>query len=405
MKPLLQCPLAAACTFISVAFAQPGQTIPQWIAWNADLEAVRGTLLAISAEGVRLQDDRGRTAELPSRELVALMLDESRLNQPLVPPMPRAGEPGRAAIVSLTDGQRWPCLLLGADDGDALRVRVPGVGLPVVALDFVRSITFPSALGATPTLSLTEDRLVLANDDVVEGTVLRIDDFVEVETQGKSIQVPLSSVAAMDLVNPRSNPAPMRLWLNGGAVFATDRLSGTSQETLVAALFAPSDSAGSSIGELRPFDVKNGWSLEGIEYAPARLIPWASLQVASFEPEPPRRWTPAPRVDAGPHRLGLAAVHLPGPMIVHWELPRAATRAGGTVTLDDPTSHWADCTVQVLQGGRLLWEQRLHREQPGADFSVPLSGSESLAIQVLAGEFGPVDDRVSLSLAWVLLAR
>lgn len=398
-------PVALALAGGSLARAQAEQAPAKWIAWKTDLETVRGDLLSIGADSVRLQDERGRMIDLPSRQLVALMLDEPSLDQPLVPPMPRAGDQGRSAIMALTDGQRWPCLLLGADDDDALRVRVPGVGQASVALDLVRSITFPSALGRPIASGLTEDRLVLANDDVVNGTVLRIDDAVEVETQSTTTEVPLQSIAAMDLVNPPTPAASMRLWFNGGAVFATDRLTGQTQETLTAAVLAPTGSDTPHVGDLRPFDLESGWSLEGVEYAPARLVPWASMPVASFQPEQPRRWTPPPQADGGPHRLGLAPVHLPGPMIVWWTLPSAGARAGGTVALDDPTSYWADCTVQVLQGDQVLWEQRLRRDQPSADFAVPLTGREELGIRVLAGQFGPVDDRVHLSLAWVLLAE
>lgn len=398
--------LAAAWSVLTVSATLATAQAPTestWIAWNSRLESVRGKLVTLGSDGARLRDDRGRDIEIPASDLLAIMQVSQSAGQLVVAPMGVSGSESRPAIVELTDGQRWPCYVLTTGGSDDLLVEVPNVGKTSLQLDVLRRVVFDRRVRRADVVPSSEDRVVLANGDIVNGTLLNISSTVEIETGGSVTRIPSGSAAAIELVNPSISPAPMRLWLNGGAVFATRSLDSDSATGLRCDLIAPDANGWHDVGVLRPWDQSANWSLEAVEFAPAQLVPWASLEVASFAPEGDRRWTPPPEEEQEPHLMDLSQVELPGPMRVTWRLPRGAQRACGQVSLTDHASVWADCVVRVEQQGRVLWEQRLNADQPERSFVVELAGAREISLRVLPGEFGPIDDRVRLNLGWVLL--
>lgn len=372
----------------------PGQT---WIAWNARLEPVTGQLVSISAESVRLRDERGRVVELRRGEVLALMHDRQEPAEPASTEPPSGGL-GRFGVVRLVDGQRWQASVQPDAPEGEVTLMVVGVGPVQVPLDVVAGITF-DGVPAGPVGPV--DRVRLNNADVIEGTVLDIGSQVEIESD-TSVRAPIGSVASIELVNPPVLPAPMRLWMSDGSVFAAQALIGNDLAGLRSEAIAPGLDGWKPFGQVRATDAAFARSLTGVEYAPRRLVPLAALELLSFGPQGERRWTPPPQVQT-PGPLGLAAIQLSGPMFVEWRLPRRGQRVGGKATLVHADSPWADCVVRVEQNARVLWEQRLDAGTPSASFVVELDAGPQVRVRVLPGEHGPVHDAVRLELGWVLL--
>ncbi|RMH13559.1 MAG: hypothetical protein D6695_03660 [Planctomycetota bacterium] len=362
---------------------------------------MRGSLLSLESNSARLQDSDGRTIDLPTSSLLALLRIDAPPQTTLALPQvdQRTAEP--PAIVTLTDGQRWTCVITATQNQDDLNVRVPTAGHLQLPLDVVRRIQFKPA--SPPDLSPSLDRVMLANADLVEGTVLSINTHVEIETDGSLTRIPLASVASIDLVNPPTVPAPIRVWMTQGDIYAAEHIFQDPKGNLRAAAVAPGLDSWTPMADVTVWDPSSGWAIEAIEFAPRRLIPWASLEIESFEPEGERRWTPPPDVPPTPVRLGLSDIQLPGPMLVTWRLPRQAARCSGTVTLGNHPGPWADCIVRVEQNGRILWQQRLNTHAPESSFVVELGSEPQVSLRVLAGDYGPVQDRVQLRLGWILL--
>lgn len=376
---------------------------PIWIAWNTRLESVQGALVWLTGDGVRMRDDHGREIEIDAPDLVAIMQTSPDSGRLVVAPMGATNAGRRPAVIELADGQRWPCHVLATGGPEDLAVQVPDIGTTSLSLDVMTRIVFDPAMQARDAPAAAADRIVLVNGDVIEGTLLSMASDIEIDSGEAVTGIPASSVAVVELVNPPIRPAPMRLWLNGGAVFAAPALVGGSTSELQCTLIAPDGRGWHEVGVWKPWDRSANHALEAVEFAPGRLVPWASLQVTSCAPEGERRWTPPPAVQEGPCLLDLAQVELPGPMRVTWRLPAGAEYACAQVSLADPSSPWADCVVRVEQQGRMLWEQRLNAAQPRSSWAVRLDDDTDLTLRVLAGQFGPIDDRVLLSLGWVLL--
>ncbi|GAB4386962.1 MAG: hypothetical protein Kow0022_17560 [Phycisphaerales bacterium] len=405
-SPFLSLACAAASAAWTLSAAPTSAQAPQaqtWIAWNDRLESVQGELVWLTGDGVRMRDDHGREIEIDAHNLVALMQTAPGSGPLVVAPMDAANAGGRPAIVELTDGQRWPCHVLATGGPEDLAVEIPNIGTASLPLDVITRIVFDRAMQARDAPAAAEDRVVLVNRDVIEGTVLSMASDIEIDSGGSVMSIPAASVAVVELVNPPIRPAPMRLWLDGGAVFAAPALVGGSTSELQCTLIAPNGRGWHEISVWKPWDRSANHALEAVEFAPGRLVPWASLQVRSFAPEGERRWAPPPAVQEGPCLLDLAQVGLPGPMRVTWHLPAGAQYACAQVSLADPSSPWADCVVRVEQQGRMLWEQRLNAAQPRSSWAVRLDDDADLTLRVLEGEYGPIDDRVLLSLGWVLL--
>lgn len=391
--------IAATLIAVLAGVAQPVAPGQTWIAWNGRLESVTGQLVSISAESVRLRDERGRIVELSRGEVLALMqLPQEAAESSGIEPT--SGDLGRFGVVRLVDGQRWQASVQPEAPEGEVALIVAGVGPVQMPLDVIAGIAFD---GAPPGPVGPVDRVRLTNADVIEGTILDIGSQIEIEIESEtSVRAPIGSVASVELVNPPVPPAPMRLWMSDGSVFAAQALIGNDLAGLRSEAIAPGLDGWKPFGQVRATDAVFARSLEGVEYAPRRLVPLAGLELLSFGPQGERRWTPPPQVHP-PGPLGLSDIHLSGPMFVEWRLPRRGQRVCGRAALVHADSPWADCVVRVEQDGRLMWEQRLDAGTPSASFVVELDAGPQVRVRVLPGEHGPVHDAVRLELGWVLL--
>lgn len=388
--------LGACC---AAAAGEPGR----WVVWDEGLRVSRGRLVSIEGGRLRLVDEHG--LETAVADAVAMLRSEAGGERPVASDGSIAVPAEWEALVTLTDGQRWEAEIVDDVESEDLELRVRRLGRVTVPLDVVRSVVLKGggprdAGGAPADQGGVFDRVVLDNGDILSGTVLAIGGTVEIEGDDGTVRVERGAVRRIGLVNPGADPPPVRVWLGSGSVFGARSISGEGAVSFV--VTAPTVGGGQAdLGRVE--DSEGDPSLVGVEFAPGRLVPLSSLEVAAVEAQGGRRWTPGPVV-ATPGRLGQAVMEFPGPMLATLGLPRAGVRATGEFTLGEHAGAWADCEVRLEQGGAILWEGRLNAASPSASFAVELGPERVLSVRVLAGEYGPVQDRVELRLGWLLLA-
>ncbi len=381
-----------------------------WIVWDGELDAVRGRLTGIDGGGVRLVDEHG--LDVVVGDAVAVLRPEDRGVSGL-----RLGDPFRVrattwgALVTLTDGQVWEAEVLDGDS-DELSLRVRWIGRVDVPLDVVRSVVMVGdeadvwdsrVFGELEDARGGQDLVVLDNGDVIRGMVLSIGDVVEIEGDSGTVRVDRESVRRVGLVNPESALPPVRVWFSSGSVLGARVFGGGggSSWSLEAVRPTVEDGALEDLGRVTISD--GGAVLVGVEFAPGRLVAFSSLEVGGYEPEGGRRWTLGPMGYPGGSRLGLEDVVFSGPMAAEFVLPAGAVRVSGVFRPGDQAGAWLDCRVRVEQGGEILWEGRIQRSTGGEEFVVDVDGGQALTVRVMAGAYGPVDDRVVLGLGWVLV--
>jgi hypothetical protein len=312
-------------------------------------------------------------------------------------------------VATLTDAQR----VVGSigdssswSSPESLPWKSPLLGPMQLNLERVRLLELSRGEGAARSSDpeLIRDRVVLRNDDVLEGFVEVMSDDerrllgLRVESDGRERRVALSRVVRIELSNA---PAPIkgqRAWLEDGTTLACSSLR---------------MSAGGQ-AELTWNDTPVGVASESISaYAPAceRVRGLASCRIVSTEPASGRRWTREPVLLGDPAAaLGARDVLLSGPMSATWELDAGSVRVGGRVELPAGDRVWGDCEVVIEDAGsdgasaprRELWRTRLHSAEPSASFIIelpPLTEAPTprlLRVRVDEGERGPVQDRVVL---------
>jgi hypothetical protein len=381
-----------------------------WIVWDGELEAVRGRLTGIDGRGVRLVDEHGLDATVG--DAVAVLRPEDRGVSGF-----RLGDPFRVrattwgALVTLTDGQVWEAEILDGDS-DELSLRVRWIGRVDVPLDVVRSVVMVGGEADAWDLRVFGemeeswgglDSVVLENGDVVKGTVLSIGDSVEIEGDSGMVRVDLDSVRRVGLVNPEAALPPVRVWFSSGSVLGAREFGGggDSAWVLEAVRATVDDGVLKDLGRVIISD--GGAVLVGVEFSPGRLVALSSLEIGRYEPEGGRRWTAGPTAFPGGSRLGLDEVVFPGPMTTEFVLPRGAVRVSGAFRPGDRAGAWLDCRVSIEQGGEVLWRGRVRRGSGELAFSVDVDGGQALTVRVLAGAYGPIEDRVVLGFGWVLV--
>ena len=91
-----------------------------------------------------------------------------------------------------------------------------------------------------------------------------------------------------------------------------------------------------------------------------------------------------------------------GPLAAHYVLPRGATYFGAEARLPEPARAWGDCELSIRDNDREVFTATLNAETPTALIGVRLTGS-TLTVEVAEGSGGPIQDRVVLVRAMVLV--
>lgn len=311
----------------------------------------------------------------------------------LLPSYPHS-PPEFTPFVDLIDGWRIPGQILAdLSTDEALFIRTRLAGEVRLELDRVAAIVLSPRFADLPTDPPQRDEVHLLNGDVLSGFVNRVGRVVEVETSAGPLAASISDAGCITFANPREMPSGCGVWLADGSILSTPSIEFVEGQ----AVMRPMIALGSVISVPAA-------TVVAVVFDTSRLVPLESLTITDFAPDPDRRWSEPP--DASPNPTpGLSRIEIPGPMRVTWSLPEHAERIGGNMTLPESARTWGDCEVSLHAAGRELWRTRLHPDAPGADFSEALpAGATHLSLLVEPGRFGPIQDRVTITRAFILLA-
>jgi hypothetical protein len=419
--------IAAALLASSPALAQPEPSpetpneATQRVLIDRTLAERPVRLVSITGDTIQVTDSAGRTVSLPRSQVLALIPPLTELDQPAIeertinqqlPPSERAKVYGR---LDLIDGQALPGGLAAAspssdkppDKPDQLSWNSKLFGRITLPLDSVKTLVLvPDRADLRPAAGTKDDTVILLNGDRAEGFVAGIGASIKLEKSGKTSDLPITRVAAVQLANAPRPPEGAWVWLYDGTAIAASQLTiDSAGHTSVAARLA-----GQSKQPIATLDAND---LRAICFDAGSLRALAASPVTVVDAKPgtgpaQRRWTPPLKVpDAHGTPLGAVDIEIPGPMTVEWSLPPGATRLGTIAELPPSARVWGDCEliVESVNGSKTTPLAKVHLagSTPSAEISVALNGATKLRMTIDPGPSGPIQDRVVLRRPVVLV--
>lgn len=373
------------------------ESIPR-VLLDAKLNATLVRLVSISPESVTVRGESGKPTTYARASVLAILPVVEGPTQDVglvAPEQDLAAPPGRLELVT---GELLPGVLSSRPAGGealAWESHLWGrVEIPLERAGFV--LLQPQSPYASRRPTGSADSGVLANGDTIEGFVAGLGETLRMERDHAASNLPVGRVVSVSFANPPL-PAPGDwCWLHdGSAVEVTTLELSANGELRIAG--AGGVRAGLRAGELRAVVFDSG-----------RLVPLSRLPLLVGDANPARAWTEPPVVGDWREASAFAAdITLPGPMTVRVPIPKGATRVGGEALLPANSRVWGDCEVLIGRVGETPTRIHLNGETPEAGFSVELTGAEGgqLEITIDPGPSGPVQDRVILRRAMVMIGR
>jgi len=394
--------IGVATLILTLATTAPARSAPQRLLLDDQLRAKPITLLALDGETIVYEDDRGRRREATFAGFAALLpMAPERISASAEPDPPSAQQNDGAdlGLVELTDGQRYPGQAAPTGGtGEALVWSHPSFGRIVVPLTRLASVVLrPTEDGSAlqpPREERFEDRLLLINGDRLIGFALSLGDPVEFETEQRVLRLPIQRVAEAQLANERQPLQGLAVWLDDGAVAVVESLR-TRDQTV--RLRLPDGQTASY-----PLD-----DVRAVAFQANQLRPLSDLKPIEQRAVGDRALldglTPTP-TSTGLSAADLNAVDLlmPGPMSVRWEIPAGARRFSALAELPLDALPWGECELIIEVDGDERLRERLDSQRRRVRFNVPLDGEE-LEVRLEPGARGPINDRVILRQALILL--
>ncbi|MCP3903886.1 MAG: hypothetical protein GY715_09645 [Planctomycetes bacterium] len=319
---------------------------------------------------------------------------------PLPVPTPVATSSGPSGWLQLADGQRLPGSLAGTapDVEDVLGWSHAWIGRIDVPLDAITSVTFGARVMAPAPGRM--DVVVLANGDRVEGYVKSLTDpiriLVDLEAEPREVTIPLARAASVVLVTSPHSPSGRRIWFQDGTLVDARRFR-VADDGYVR-ISTDWSSPGTPPVEV-PLD-----DVVGILFDPQALLPLGRVDPARVEAIGPRYVVPAPRRLDERAPLGLGRIVFDGPVMVRYALPPGCQRFAAEGSLPESSRVWGDYDLVVRDDDREVHRARINAEHPTAAINVPLTGTE-LTIEITAGDHGPIQDRLVLKRAMLLVGE
>lgn len=394
--------LAAGLTLAGAAFAR-AQTPPRSaptdsprLVLDTGLHQHAGRLVSITPAAVVIRDEAGRLVTFPRRDVVAVIPTLGAAASASTP------KPRPSPTLRLVDGQILPGSLRPDRPASPDRVRWDSAALgPVsVPLEDVASIVLlPERDNASAPRPSSADTVALLNGDRALGFVAAVGPDVVLEADGVTSTIPRARVVSLGLANSPRPPAGSWVWLPDGTAIAVSAIDVAADG---AATFSPrlDTELPAGLAHVESHD------LRAVLFDAARLVALSSLSHAVV-PSHDRRWTPPIAFgDRAQATLFAADIDLPGPLAVEWTLPPKAERLSMAVEMPPASRVWGDCEVVVTLDDHELARARVNGQAPEAAFNVPLrcDAAARLRVTIEPGASGPIQDRVVLRRAVVLLA-
>ncbi len=307
-------------------------------------------------------------------------------------------------VLDLVDGQRWVGVpMLEDDNPDTISWAIFKQFIRQVSLESIQSMQLapvePSVIESWPGI---DDRVILRNNDVLDGFVESVEESVTIETDQKSVSIPVDRLAALLLANPAVEPTGARLLTSKGSVIDIQSvmISPTGRVHIILSenhLFHATTSQAASRETETQTDIETDQAtIEQVLFDASAVSGLSQLDIVQITHEPDQLWADEPQIDAGA-AFGFGDITLSGPIEVRWTLPRWADRFATTVDLPAANWAWGDCELVVLDEDRHeLARVRLNAETPRVRINVPLAGSNSLSLRVESGKSGPIQDTITL---------
>lgn len=396
---------------------------------DESLNATTVRVVSMSSSEFVGRTTEGKLLRLPTDKVLAILPahpDElAALRRPVVSRSPFASSLAAApedGLLLLTDGQT----LSGAPVRDfktldALQEAMPwqsrSLDRVVIPLERINVVVMRGSNIDWP-VGTNNDVVILKNNDIAQGYVDTkyepgdTDLSVLVEGEGGKVRrIPQRRISSIFLSNPAHPANGAWVWFNDGSTLRTTGvqfgldMQGALNTTFTTPVMLGATSAATS-DEPKAVEFEVGGILA---YTPHResLEPLVKVPNTVQATDSSRRWTAPPVLgDPVTSPLGAADIELPGPMSVTWTMPERAVRIAGVLELPESSRVWGDCNVTLTaQDGSKLFTTRLNGAAPIATFNVvlPTSKKSAITVRVDAGENGPIEDRVVIRRALILL--
>jgi len=385
-----------SCFSVFLLFAAPAVAMTPATLIDAQLRSRSVLVSALRDGSLSFFDDERTLRVLGAGEFVRLRFEAQA-----------AADEEAAMEVVLTDGRRLRGRMTGVEEGgQTLRWRHPAL-IQEAKIDLEEiEVLWLAGKESAERAAATEDRVVLANGDVLEGFVAAVSMeaiWLQMEDGAEAQALPLERIAHVVFANaPQSRPRELHrvILADGSELWARDLAIESGQLAMRGALPGREDLLQNvPLAQVRQVDVVGGDAvlMELVE----------------------QDW----RVTGGGEVFGRAMVphvrqgvlHLHAPVRVAVTTPAGATRLAAYAVLDVMDEHgermsgaeWADLELIVRHNGRELARHHLHIERPQVRFNVALNDAENvgeLVIELEVGANGPIMDRLKLPEA-VLLVR
>ena len=386
----------------------------QWVILDRTLHEHRVELSLLERDSLLAIDQAGQTQRFGT-DSILLLTHEQQIQDapPRDPPwMTRQltmfgedtpkpqNEPVFASSLELADGQHWVGLLSEASGQSLSWQLFDSINLSV-SLDAIRAILLrPFEPGARQSWPGLDDRIVLANNDTIDGFVASIADPIPIESDTRTESIPLARVAGVLLANPAKNAKGMRIWTDDGSVVVIDSVEITSSGRVKLTFAKDADPeqqtrSSESTPTAQAVNLRQE-NVQSVLFDAAALTGLAQLSPTAIAYPPLRAWQSPPRADRT-EPMGLGDIDLVGPVRVTWTLPRRASRFAADASLPPANWAWGDCELVVrTESGHELFRSRLNAASPSVRLNVPLDGARALTIEVEAGQSGAIQDGVVL---------
>ncbi len=362
-----------------------------FVLFDADLRTQPISVVEINDELLAYLDDAGELHATAMGQCIALAQSVGA-----------AERRDRArGFVLLTDGQRLPGLPAVssvAGGQDAVAWVHPWLGRVDIPLDHVASITLDPA--RMPLEPGGADTILLTNGDRLEGFIAGIGAAVIIELDSNQlsdvVEIPLDRVAAITFISAQRAPEGRRIWFDDTTVLDAIHLSvGDDGYVRLSSALSP---AGAQPIQRRLTDIT------AILFDTDAMLSLSGIEPSLVESTSLRYVVPEPRILAGEAPLGLASIEYRGPLIVRYALPVGCRRFAAQAVLPGCDHAWGDYELIIRDDDREVFRARLNADHPNETINVPLAGLE-LTIELTQGANGPIQDRLVLSRAMLLIER
>lgn len=384
-----------------------------WIVCTRDLQ-LRETLIdRFDQRELVLRNEYGIRSSVPMGEVLFVVRSDPL--RPVRPdeiagvPMP---EPSPVRLITLRDGQviRGSIIEPGVPDELAISL-IAGRhvhGEAHLPLERVMRVVDQDAPPPTQAPGeLLDDLVITRTGDRITGFIEALGPVTRITQQsGPELEIETQRIESILIANTPAPEPGVYLGFSDREILRAMSIEYEAQQPITIEVDATSLGLSDTGNAVWVFDTGSLRSLRVVRPA-TRVLALAELDPARVQATGDRDWAPTPTpLDRGANHPALGSLDLHSPVRLFYRLPEGTARFAAGI--EAPIEQWTDCIVRVLgvsgSDQRVLFEQRLNRESPTAELNIAVPArSTELIIEIDPGEYGPIQDRVLLHRARLLV--